>query len=223
MRFLFTIQYLVSGLVFAMGLLTGCQRAGYSFQARPAAVVSANANVSVDTTVARRDFQAVGTAAIRPLAWAAAEPLRAGRRRVHPAAWRPATADTAAKKHHLLALASRRSEKTAPVLAALDDPKPYHKGVAFALAVVLGLLGAHQFYLGRNDDAWHYLLFTLVCVALCLVAIPLANAAFISSALGGFAVALFLLVAGFAGLGYAYLHVLVDAVRILQGKLKRRE
>jgi TM2 domain-containing membrane protein YozV len=220
MRFLFTIQRWASGLVLAMGLLAGCQRAGYSFQVPPAAPVQASAPIGADTAGAKSDFRAGGTATARPPAGAAAVARRTGRRRGHPAAVRPAAV---AKKHHPLALASRHLTKTARIPTAPDDPKPYHKGTAFALAVVLGLLGAHQFYLRRNDYAWRYLLFTLACVALCLVAVPLANSAFVGGGLGGFAVALYLLVAGFAGLGYAYLHVLVDAVRILQGKLTRRE
>lgn len=222
MRLLLTIQRLATGLVLAIGLLAGCQRSSYSFQGPPAATIQAGAAVSAGPVAAKGNLQAIGTVAVRPLVAVAVRAQRAGQRRAHPAP-RPAVAHAVTKKHHPQVLAPHQLLNTAPPPAAPDEPKPYHKGVAFALAVVLGLLGAHQFYLGRNSDGWYYLLFTLVCVTLCFIAIPLANSAFIGSGVGGFAVALFLLVAGFAGLGYAYLHALVDGVRILQGKLQRRE
>ena len=129
------------------------------------------------------------------------------------------------EKRHQPAFAPRHPEKTlaspARVLTAPDDPNPYHKGVAFALAVVLGFLGAHLFYLGRKRDGFRYLLFSLACATLCFIAVPVGTSAFVGGGLGGAVVALYILLAGLIGLAYTYLNALADGVRILQGKLRR--
>jgi TM2 domain-containing membrane protein YozV len=142
---------------------------------------------------------------------------------MRPVSLRQAMATPVLEKRHQPALVPRHPEKTltARALAVPDDPKPYHKGVAFALAVVLGFLGAHLFYLGRNRDGFRYLLFSLACATLCFIAVPVGTSAFVGGGLGGLIVALYILLAGLTGIAYTYLNALADGVRILQGKLRR--
>jgi TM2 domain-containing membrane protein YozV len=219
MRFLFTIQRLVIGLVLACMLLAGCQRASYSFQLPPATPVRASAAVSANTVaVLAEDFRVVSATAVRMPSGLVAKRRHISRhkRLVMP---RPAGVESVSKKQYRPAITQRQPKKTKAFLFPTDDPKPYSKSVAFVLAVVLGLFGAHMFYLGRNGDGFRYLLFALFCATLCLIAMPVAMSVGLGSSVGGFFVLLFLLVAGYGGLALTYLHALDDAVRILRDKL----
>lgn len=217
------IQRLASGLSLALLLLAGCQRASYSFQ--PPRVSSADVKVSINAAApALADTAAAAAPSdLRVVGPATARPVAAGHRHLHWRHVRPAVATPVLKKRHQPAFAPRHPEKTraARALVAPDEPKPYHKGVAFALAVVLGFLCAHLFYLGRNRGGFRYLLFALACATLCFIAVPVGTSAFVGGGLGGAIVALYILLAGLIGLAYTYLNALADGVRILQGKLTR--
>ncbi|MDQ2795150.1 MAG: TM2 domain-containing protein [Bacteroidota bacterium] len=100
---------------------------------------------------------------------------------------------------------------------ALEQPR--RKGVAVLLAVLLGIFGAHLFYLGYSSRALTYLITTLVCIGLLFVAIPIANSAAVGSGIGGAFVGLYILGLGAIGIALNYLKALFDAVRILTSSL----
>ncbi|MET4074845.1 TM2 domain-containing protein [Hymenobacter sp. UYCo722] len=101
----------------------------------------------------------------------------------------------------------------------LTPEQPRSKGVAVLLAGLLGMFGAHLFYLGNARRASTYLITTLVCIGLVLIAIPVANSAAFGSGIGGAFVGIFLLLLGFGGIAFTYLKALVDGVRILTDSL----
>ncbi|MCC3152834.1 NINE protein [Hymenobacter sp. BT770] len=108
-------------------------------------------------------------------------------------------------------------------LAQLPAPEPalhYSKGLAVLLAVLFGYLGAHLFYLGDRKPALAYLLTTLACIGLMLIAVPVANSAALGVGMGGAVVGIFLLLLGAGGIAYVYLRALFDGVRILAGGLE---
>lgn len=97
--------------------------------------------------------------------------------------------------------------------------QPHLKGIAVLLGVLLGMFGAHLFYLGYPRRALGYLIPTLVCIGLLFIAIPVANSAAFGSGIGGALVGIFILVMAAGGIALTYLKALFDVVRILTGSL----
>ncbi|GAB3291107.1 hypothetical protein GCM10027511_04010 [Hymenobacter humi] len=91
------------------------------------------------------------------------------------------------------------------------------KGVAFALALLLGMFGAHLFYIGDHRRAIRYLLLTLAGAVLMALAIPVANLAFFGGGWGGALVGISMLVLGAGAILSVYIRALQDGVRILIG------
>ena len=92
------------------------------------------------------------------------------------------------------------------------------RGVAVLLAVVLGVFGAHLFYLGHRRAALLRLVGGLLGAGAALLAIPLGNTE--SNGLSGALVALTLLLFGGGAILGLFLLGLVDAVRIITGSLQ---
>ena len=98
------------------------------------------------------------------------------------------------------------------------SPRHRSRAVAVILAVLLGVLGAHLFYLGYHGQALRNLLFTLVGVTLGLLAIPIANVA--GSGLGGALIGVAVLCSGVGVVAAIFVSSLVDAVRILTNDIQ---
>lgn len=106
-----------------------------------------------------------------------------------------------------------------------EVPEPVRlrsRGVAVLLAVLLGMFGAHWFYLGYRDRALAYLLATLVGVGVGFAAIPVAQTVG-GNPFGGVLVGLTLLLLGATLVLGVYLCSLVDAVRIITNDIKPRD
>ncbi len=80
--------------------------------------------------------------------------------------------------------------------------------LAFALAILLGIYGIHNFYLGYKQKGMTQLIITLVSIAgtTVLLFIPV--------------VGVIAALAGFAGLTIVWIWSLIDAIRIISGDLK---
>lgn len=210
----YRIYCFLLALLLLGGALGGCQRASYAFQpaAVPAGEVAApplNAPASVLATPvpataplkpSPRRLPAARKPSVRLLergiVMALASPLR------------PAAQRVAARPH--LPLLPRRV--LAPNPGPDPIPAPPSKGVAVLLAVLLGYVGAHLFYLGNRKTAFRYLLTTLLCALLLvivLVTLPVA-----ASSGSGF-IALFLALLAVAGIALVYFYALLDAIGIL--------
>lgn len=204
--------------------LGSCQRIGYSFRSAAAARVQSEAVATAAVRVA-----AVADASVTA---ASADPVRpnagpTGRRNASPKLpGRSIIKSAAARPVQVLglpiqkALAQGRSV-TASARSVLKPSPEQHesKGIAVLLAVLLGMFGAHLFYLGYSRRALTYLITTLVCIELILIAIPVANSAAFGSGLGGAFVGIFILVVGVGGIALTYLKALFDAIRILTSSL----
>jgi TM2 domain-containing membrane protein YozV len=97
-----------------------------------------------------------------------------------------------------------------------DPPVRYaRKGVAFALAVLLGFFGAHLFYIGDRRRGLRYLFITLAGIALAALAFPIANLAIFGGGWAGLLVGVTLLVLGAGAILSVYFRALLDGFRIL--------
>ena len=99
-------------------------------------------------------------------------------------------------------------------LILADNPTPAaspSKAVAVMLAVLLGVFGAHLFYLGYRKRAFKYLVATLICLGLIVLLLATLPAASLGSGLA------ILFVASMAAVGIAmvYVYALLDALRII--------
>lgn len=205
--------------------LNSCQRASYSFQpvtgtisVLTEAVVSVSTLASVADAAPRR--ASVGTA--KPAAGMSACPknhrkpaTRAANRTI---TFRPAQTCGLNSANYLRQAYShcRVSQKK---MTQPTPEQPRSKGVAVLLAVLLGMFGAHLFYLGNSRRALTYLITTLICIGLILIAIPVANSAVFGSGIGGVFVGICLLLLGLGGIAFTYLKALFDGVRILTNSL----
>lgn len=120
----------------------------------------------------------------------------------------------------LLARLGPRKEQPLPRQA--EPGRTRSKAVAFGLALLLGIFGAHLLYLGYRGRALAYLLSTLAGIGAGLLAIPLANSVQ-GNPFGGVLVGLAVLLVGLSIFVTVYLASLVDAVRIATGDLKPKD
>lgn len=206
-----SIRSLFMSLAIFCGVISSCQRASYSFQppvsVPPKAAVVPRASTLASTTIAPVPMAVAWPKKISRHR----SPLRAARKpvvrlieqgRIVAPDWQlrparlPVTSPTLAKT-------PRQAPAPDPIAA------PPSKLVAVVLAVLLGYLGAHLFYLGQRRRAFSYLIGTLLCVALIAVLL-----AMLPTMGDGFFI-LFLLVMGVAGIATVYLHALLDAVLII--------
>ena len=103
-------------------------------------------------------------------------------------------------------------------MAQFPAPEParyVRKGVAFALALLLGFLGAHLFYIGDRRRALRYLLITLAGAAIIALAFPVANLAFFGGGLGGAFAGIFMLVLGAGAILSVYIRAVQEGVSFL--------
>ena len=194
----------------------GCQRASYAF--RPAAAPAGEAAAPAPPPGAPASVLATPVPITPPLT---------PRPRRPPAARKPpvrllerglvvALASPLRPAAQRVAARPRRPLLPRRLLAPNPGPDPISvppsKGVAVLLAVLLGYVGAHLFYLGNRRAAFRYLLTTLLCALLLgvvLVTLPVA-----ASSGSGF-IALFLALMAVAGIALVYFFALLDAIGIL--------
>ena len=204
--------------------LNSCQRADYSFQATPHATVAQAASVTI-VAVSEVVTDAPGAGVTMT---SAKRPTRLGSRPKNSQNYsvRSVVQATIARPAQFLNLRVRKSFAPQRAVAALvrkaSEPTPKHvssKGIAVLLALLLGMFGAHLFYLRYSRRALNYLIPTLLCIGLMLIAISIANSAVFGSGIGGAFVGVFLLAMGAGGIALTYLKALLDGVRILTGSL----
>ncbi|SFQ69073.1 TM2 domain-containing protein [Hymenobacter arizonensis] len=198
-----------------LDLINSCQRASYQFQAG-AAVAQATVEGPKATAITAGPMSVTE----KMVASSRTKTLLLHSRR------RPATKARRAAAAVLIPMPmlfvtqhvviGKRLAKAASPLEP-DPPVRYaRKGVAFALAVVLGFFGAHLFYLGDNRRALWYLLITLAGLALAALAIPIGNLAVFGGGLGAALVAVFFLLLGVGAVLSVYLRALIDGMHILR-------
>jgi TM2 domain-containing membrane protein YozV len=209
-------------LLVAVGLSSGCQRASYAFQGSPAGPALIKAiNFSADTAAPAKAY-ASRVAISAPPRRFAMRPKGGGG--PHHGARRATRRAAAAVVGALRSAPEQRADwPSMPPNASGSrpqaEPRPYHKGVAFALAVLLGFTGAHLFYLGNNREGFRRLTFTLIGLALLAIAVPVGMSSAFGAGFGGVVITLYLLIGGLLLIGAMYSHALLDAVLILTGGL----
>lgn len=202
-------------------VLGSCQRASYVFQP-PASFRVPPAEASPPAALPDLRFENArpSVARLARLRW------HAPRARWHRLQPRPVSAQPAASLLMPVAKlqppALRQVGKVAPrPRRAVPGPeRHFSKGLAVALAVLLGFFGAHLFYLGDRKLARRYLFITLACLAVGALAVPVTKWAALGSGWGGIILGLTLLGAAAAGIVMVYLWSLLDAARILAGGLE---
>jgi TM2 domain-containing membrane protein YozV len=121
-----------------------------------------------------------------------------------------------------VAAAAPALPKAQPLLGPPDDAPVHHRtrGIAFLLAVFLGGMGAHLFYLGYHKRAVTYLMVSLAGGLLLFVGLVGLLLSVFGSVGGAYLAALLV---GTILLSAVSLLTVVDAIRILTNDLKPRE
>ncbi|WP_426059721.1 NINE protein [Hymenobacter sp. B1770] len=198
------------------GLMGSCQRASYHFQAGAVtsqAIVVAPEIVNRSTSSVPVHLAEKVEAQVRKKAFLTTSRTRPAHKTRSTSAVASGPRKTLLLKQH--AMLSKRLANAAGQQEP-DPPVRYaRRGVAFALAVLLGFFGAHLFYIGDNRRATRYLLITLAGVALSALAFPIASLAVFGGGLGGSLVAIFLLLLGGGAILSVYFRALMDGFGIL--------
>lgn len=199
-------------------VLSSCQRASYVFQP-PQRIQVPQAEESPPVAFSRERFPKV-----RPPAASIARFRRpASNARPHRPPRRPTSCQRVAirlvpgAKLQPLSLRWVRPEVAAQRLEVPAPGRHFSKGLAVALAILLGIFGAHLFYLGDRYRARRCLFITLACLAVAALG---ASVVALSVSWAGLSLGLALLIGGAAGLVMVYLWALLDAARILGGGLE---
>lgn len=209
-------SYYVSFVLAAVSLLSSCQRSSYQFQD----VVSSSPHTARIFPAATMTAPAASHA-IYPAVRTLRPHLRAGRSAVIHRKTKGRVQITTAKRAFIGALPLLRRNHTATARAANRQepvlPGPYRsKALAILLAVLLGVFGAHLFYLREPGSAVGLLLITLAGVALLVVGAAMTSGALV----GGFLLAILVNLLGASAILTTFFIALFDVIRILTGYLK---
>ena len=200
------------------GLLCSCHRASYQFQVGG----SLEQSEAVSPVIPAGKGAVLGVAGVAPQSRQNVRPTSFQKRPPH----RLKSATAAAQAPVLTLLLKQDSRRAIKrLLQAISPPDPTppagqrSKAVAIVLAVLLGSLGAHLFYLGHRRRAIVYLLVTLAGVGLLASAIPIGAALGGSSAIGSVLVAATVLITGLSAILIVYFKALFDIPRIASDSL----